>query len=896
MADSDQVKVQIGTDASQGTSGMKDAQEKIADSLNAINDSLKKFGEVNKQIVDQVKLGSDKLVASFEGMKTVMSGSFNALPAVVGRVRGAVTMLAGVLAGGIIGKESVEAMLHMEQTVRDLEIVFGMSSEKATQMAVSLKLAGIEAGQFEQMGMRILMRLRTQSDEFERLGIKVKDATGHFLPMQDILQSVYKRMQDFKAGADQDLFVLSAIGRNAKDFAGEMQRLNAVQNETNEVMRRFGIEMGSEEQANIEQYRIKVNAFKVGLEAIGEKIGAQIMPSLLKMGEWLGSVGPSAASVLISALKILATVLTIAGDAANALWQVIKLFVVGLYHFSEGLYEAGKALAHLDFRGAADAAYNAWQKMKNDAKRAADDIVNTHRETIQRIQNLWSEAGSKAEEKGMGYGGMPLPKSGTQSFTPKPKGGDTRLAEWKEQLRQMQEAEGFFHEMSKAAEITFWEEKLALVKGAGIKEVALRREINKMIFDLKKAQAHEEYQIELKKFDQEIEAAKYNKDQQLKLAADRTAYVASKYGEESVQYQDMLNKELKLREAWVEKEQALLRDRAKHAIDMGVLEVDMERTNLDQQVALRNVSADQKYAIEQDFENRIFALRLKGLRDELATLHEGTLAWQQKNEEIEKLETDHQLKMTQIANQAELERKQAALTAAQDVQNAFATFLDDIANRTKSLKNALLDMVKSLTSELNKLAANEVAKNIFGPGTTGGGFLNNIFGKIFGGGTLGGGTAATSADAAATAQHTTAVETDTLTTTTQSNLLQTAFLQLTTAAQQASAALMSINETGGGGMGGGLGELFGGGGGGSSFFDLPFFEVGTPYVPQDTLAYVHKGEAIVPADKNRMGFNGRGALAVHNQFVISGPIDTRTQDQINAAAAQGVRRAASRIL
>jgi hypothetical protein len=52
---------------------------------------------------------------------------------------------------------------------------------------------------------------------------------------------------------------------------------------------------------------------------------------------------------------------------------------------------------------------------------------------------------------------------------------------------------------------------------------------------------------------------------------------------------------------------------------------------------------------------------------------------------------------------------------------------------------------------------------------------------------------------------------------------------------------------------------------------------------------VHKGEAIIPAAYNNRTFGG--GFAVHNQFAISGPIDTRTQQQIMKAAAEGVRRA-----
>jgi hypothetical protein len=91
----------------------------------------------------------------------------------------------------------------------------------------------------------------------------------------------------------------------------------------------------------------------------------------------------------------------------------------------------------------------------------------------------------------------------------------------------------------------------------------------------------------------------------------------------------------------------------------------------------------------------------------------------------------------------------------------------------------------------------------------------------------------------------------------------------------------------------------GGGGGGFDFGSLtgliPSFAVGTPYVPADTLAMVHKGEAIVPARYNTPGAGGIQSMHVQNHFTINGPVDSRSQDQIAAAAYRGTSRAVRRI-
>ncbi|HLX30776.1 MAG TPA: hypothetical protein VKV24_20050, partial [Casimicrobiaceae bacterium] len=138
------------------------------------------------------------------------------------------------------------------------------------------------------------------------------------------------------------------------------------------------------------------------------------------------------------------------------------------------------------------------------------------------------------------------------------------------------------------------------------------------------------------------------------------------------------------------------------------------------------------------------------------------------------------------------------------------------------------------------------------------------------------------------------------TATTIQSSLQTALQSLTAAANSAAAALNSISGGGGGlgGLGGGLGlpsDLPGsiapmGDLGFTPLLPLPGFATGTNYVPQNMLAFVHKGEAIVPASINKSAryTQPSGGMQVHNHFIVQGAIDQRAQGQIAAASARGL--------
>lgn len=96
-------------------------------------------------------------------------------------------------------------------------------------------------------------------------------------------------------------------------------------------------------------------------------------------------------------------------------------------------------------------------------------------------------------------------------------------------------------------------------------------------------------------------------------------------------------------------------------------------------------------------------------------------------------------------------------------------------------------------------------------------------------------------------------------------------------------------------------ELFGdfgktgalGGSIGSLLSLLPKFDTGTPYVPHDMVAVVHKGERIIPAAENRRG--GTGAAALTYAPVIQ--IDSRTdQAQVAQLVAAGVQEGQRQML
>lgn len=118
-----------------------------------------------------------------------------------------------------------------------------------------------------------------------------------------------------------------------------------------------------------------------------------------------------------------------------------------------------------------------------------------------------------------------------------------------------------------------------------------------------------------------------------------------------------------------------------------------------------------------------------------------------------------------------------------------------------------------------------------------------------------------------------------------------------------SSAAVAMGASGGLSAGlnfGSFADFFGSAGGEAAIgnmgadFLIPGFAVGTPYVPRDMVARIHKGERIVPAAQNRreMGYGRNERMgAITQNFILPGPTSRPSQQQLGARAYDGLTRA-----
>jgi hypothetical protein len=258
-------------------------------------------------------------------------------------------------------------------------------------------------------------------------------------------------------------------------------------------------------------------------------------------------------------------------------------------------------------------------------------------------------------------------------------------------------------------------------------------------------------------------------------------------------------------------------------------EISIEKSAVAQMQSLRQIDTQAALQMQKDLETRSFEVTRAGLQAKRALI-QGTNAQADADRQafdiqIEAAEQAHQQRLTEIDYQAVLERKKFELEAAQSIQDAWAQSTNQFLNGQKSLWGAFKTFLNSTLTSINNMIAQTFAKQVFGGGSSGGGFLGGILDKIMGsfaGGFASGGTI-------------------------------------------------------GSGQWGVVGEngpelAFGG-------------SHGATVIPSGIFQSASASRAM----SGGSGMAGGQSVVVTNNFTVSGPIDSRTQSQIARSVGQGVQ-------
>ncbi|VCT41716.1 prophage tail length tape measure [Burkholderia pseudomallei] len=817
----------------------------------------------------------------------------------MGKIMTPVGLSIGAVAGTIglsaaVTYKAAEAMADYGEAVHKTSQVTGASTDAIQQWVFAAHASGVNAketvesfGKLAEVQNRAVHGNKVAADAFAALGISLNTLRSN--TPNDLLAKIADAFHNSADGAGKAAVANELFGASGANLIPLLDRGSAGLAQLGAEARNAGAIIGGETIEQMAAMKEQMDLAHARMDAMSMSAKTVLLPTILN---------------LTSALSDNAALKPILEDFYHGVSEVVKGAASALATLVVGAEQAGIAISTVvaaanragagDFSGIVSAVKSGF----HDIETAGD-----HYRTF--IQKVWSDTAAPATVHGAtgtrqinfskgtprgNHGGEVTP---TREYAYENAQTQAKLNALKEDLKAEQSELDRSYKLQEISLRDYYLQRLAItLKGMDAERAAVKQQLDQTTALESKARNPAE-RLSLRTKEVEIEGRLAVMDRQRAAAVIQTS-------------QDM--------QAAIAAETKGLEDLAAKRANAGFAEAQKRAMLVaEEEVRQGRMTQAQLIELERQFEEQKTEVAIQAIQHRLDTEKSLTRVQQQElRDQQVQLAQDGQTKQLQLSIAANDAQMQSARQATNSIEEGFSRTFASIVDGTARGKQAFANLFSSINQELTQLVTkslfDKVSKMEFGGGFSMDSLLRSGTSKLLGGDASG---------AAATTAHTTAVTADTTGITAMTAAVTSATVAL--AAFTASALSSSVSGAGSSlsGLLGGLGQgdmagafgftatgvtgsagavtsgaMSGGGGGMSALMGLASYDVGTPFVPNDMIAQIHRGEAIVPAHMNSPYAGGN--VSVSNQFVLPGGTDMRTQSQIAAMAGASISQAMRR--
>jgi hypothetical protein len=661
MADSDKtVTYGVSADASGFVKGMETAADAASKTASTIDSQFKKI-----------------------------SGSFELL-------NGHMMAFVAVLAGGGALKKFIDSANEWNLSVGKMAIQLGLTTEQASVLKVALHGLGIDTDIYTSASQKLSKNVFSNSQAFETLGIKVRDSSGHYRPVTELMGEVNTKLAAMKNPIEQNIAGQQIYGKGWGEVRAILKLTSEQMSEAETRARELGLVVGADGVDASKKYAVQMRELGLVSDSMKIKLGQELLPVFKKIAIFMNEEGPGASRFFAAGLE-------------GVLW-VVQSLIIG---FKELGSETTTSFAKIKARATGQL----------DTYRALGQARDAeHKKNMDQLAELYRVLGMKPKINTSGEG-LDI-NDGNQDLHFKEKGAtkasqfETELAEKKLKLQEQNNLDGTFYQMSKADELAFWREKIKDTKAGTADNLAIR----KKAADVELAINQEKYNAEVAGLQAQEAAFKQNVAARLGLLENHAAIVKQRYGEESKEYQAVQKDIITAhREAAVQEKQIDMQ-KAESKRNMQLIDLEIEKQGIQLDRDLHAISNLQAIEAQVQLEEKRLVIQRDALQERLkiaeADPDRNIAQISQIHLQIEELERQHQARIKGIDMDATREKMKFVDGAYKSMESGFASVIQKGLQGGLTMKTFYAGMwqavTQAVTGALAQMAAQWLMQAVIG--------------------------------------------------------------------------------------------------------------------------------------------------------------------------------------
>lgn len=576
------------------------------------------------------------VIESTATMRSVLSGVAESFKGLSAGFAG----IAAVMAGGAAFKEAINQTKEITSSAIKLGLSLGVTTSQASGYNVAIEQVGGTTEDFADASRGLTRQLKNHEKALNDMGIVTRDVNGKLLAGNDLMFNAIDAVNGYKEGTDRNLAAQTAFGRGATATSAIFRLNREDMDKAAESARELGLIVGQEDVAAYLENRKATAEARDVLKGMAKAVGDAVLPVLTQLAEWFREIGPAAIVVLKGAVGGLVSVFWGLVTAVQIVGNIIYAVFETVIQTFNNLLRAADAAIHGHFKEAGTALKQIATDTATTWGTAFTNIVEDATKAREKITNLFANKTDTVKP----------PDKKSFNLEKKQDGPDLRFEQYKNSLDRMRQAADDFDHKDIAADLQFWEQKLALTTKKTKEDEKLRAEIGRTILGLQRKQHDEQI-----KMDQE--------------AAKTT-----------------------------------------EALELG--QVEAKRQALQQELALGNITRRQEAQAEIALAEEEFRIRQRAIARELQ-LNQFDLLGQQKlkNEEL-KLEQKHAADIQKIINKEAIEEHKVWDSLFKNISSGWQQTIAGFLKSTTSIGGAVKGLFKDVTSSVINSLASMAAKNL----------------------------------------------------------------------------------------------------------------------------------------------------------------------------------------